>query len=357
MKTQATALALLCTATTLAADDPRLSPEALGRIDAHAHFFAEAKPVFDLLDRLNVTAVNVCVVDRYEKGYETVAPQHAMARHLAEVARGRLPWIATFDDAGFGKPGFAARALAEVDRALAEGAHGVKVYKSLGMELRDAKGRYLLPDDAAFEPVFAGLARRGTTVYAHLAEPIAAWEPLDPKSPDYDYYKSAPAWHVRGRPGMPSKREILEARDRLLAKHPTLKVVGCHLGSMEEDVDAIAQRLDRYPNFVVDTAARVTHLTLQPREKVRAFLIKYQDRVLYGTDMGLMSGQDPEATARRLESEYGRDWTYFATRQTIEVDGWKVEGLALPEPVLRRIFRENALRWVPGLATATPGRP
>jgi predicted TIM-barrel fold metal-dependent hydrolase len=357
MKTQATALALLCVATTLAADEPRLSPGTLGRIDAHSHFFAEAKPVLDLLERLNVTAVNVCVVDRYEKGYETMAPQHTMARHLAEVARGRLPWIATFDDAGFAEPGFASRALAEVDRALAEGAHGVKVYKSLGMELRDATGRYLLPDDAAFAPVFEGLARRGTTVYAHLAEPIAAWEPLDPKSPDYGYYKSAPAWHVHGRPGMPSKAEILDARDRLLAVHPTLKVVGCHLGSMEEDVDAIVQRLDRYPNFVVDTAARVTHLTLQPREKVRAFLIKYQDRVLYGTDMGIMPGQDPEATARRLEAEYSRDWAYFATGETIDVDGREVRGLALPEPVLRRIFRENALRWVPGLATATPGRP
>jgi len=357
MKTQATALALLCAASALAADAQPLSPGTLGRIDAHAHFFAEAKPVLELLDRLNLTAVNVCVVDRYEKGYETVGPQHAMARHLAEVSGGRLPWIATFDDAGFAEPGFAKSALAEVDRALAEGAHGVKVYKSLGMELRDAKGRYLLPDDDAFAAVFDGLARRGTTVYAHIAEPIAAWEPLDPKSPDYGYYKDAPAWHVHGRPGMPSKREILEARDRLLARHPTLKVVGCHLGSMEEDTDAIALRLERHPNFVVDTAARVTHLTLQPREKVRAFLIRYQDRVLYGTDMGIMPGQDPVETARRLELEYARDWAYFATGATVDFDGRKVEGLALPEPVLRRIFRENAIRWVPGLAPAPPGRP
>lgn len=356
---------LLAPATLVLAEQARPSPlpvpaaraVAFGRIDAHAHFFAEAKPALDLLERLNLTAVNICVVDRHDPGYETVEPQQRMARHLAEAARGRLPWIATFDDAGFAEPGFAARALAEVDRALAEGAHGVKVYKSLGMELRGGDGRYLLPDDAAFEPVFTGLARRGTTVYAHIGEPIAAWEPLDPKSPDYDYYKNAPAWHVHGRPGMPSKEQILEARDRLLAKHPTLKVIGCHLGSMEEDVDAIARRLDRYPNFVVDTAARVTHLTLQPREKVRAFLIKYQDRVLYGTDMGIMPGQDPDATARRLESEYGRDWTYFATAQAIEVDGRKVEGLALPEPVLRRLFRDNALRWVPGIGTAASARP
>ena len=357
MKVQASAFALFCAASPLAADGPGLSPGTFGRIDAHAHFFAEARPVLDLLERLKLTAVNVCVVDRYEKGYETVAPQHAMARQLAEVARGRLPWIATFDDEGFAEPGFAERALAEVDRALAEGARGVKVYKSLGMELRDAKGRYLLPDDDGFAAVFDGLAQRGTTVYAHIAEPIAAWEPLDPKSPDYDYYKNAPAWHVHGRPGMPSKREILEARDRLLVRHPTLKVVGCHLGSMEEDVDAIALRLDRYPNFVVDTAARVTHLTLQPREKVRAFLVQYQDRVLYGTDMGIMPGQDPGGTARRLEAEYARDWRYFATAGTIDFDGRKVEGLALPEPVLRRIFRENALRWVPGLVATTPGRP
>jgi predicted TIM-barrel fold metal-dependent hydrolase len=357
MKTQATVLALLCAASALAADAPGLSPETLGRIDAHAHVFAEARPILDVLGRLNVTVVNVCVVDRYDKGYETVAPQHAMARHLAEVARGRLPWIATFDDAGFAEAGFAGRVLAEVDRALAEGAHGVKVYKSLGMELRDAKGRYLLPDDDAFAAVFDGLARRGTTVYAHIAEPIAAWEPLDPKSPDYDYYKNAPAWHVHGRPGLPSKREILEARDRLLARHPTLRVVGCHLGSMEEDVDAIALRLERYPNFVVDTAARVRHLTLQPRAKVRAFLVKYQDRVLYGTDMGIMPGQDAVATARRLEAEYARDWAYFATGGTVDFDGRKVEGLALPEPVLRRIFRENAVHWVPGLAPATPARP
>jgi predicted TIM-barrel fold metal-dependent hydrolase len=124
---------------------------------------------------------------------------------------------------------------------------------------------------------------------------------------------------------------------------------------MEEDVDQVARRLDRYPNFVVDTAARILHLMLQPREKVREFLMRYPDRVLYATDLGIMPGQDPVQTARRLEDEYARDWAYFATGEMIDVDGRKVRGLALPEPVLRRIFRENALRSLPGLAKATPG--
>jgi predicted TIM-barrel fold metal-dependent hydrolase len=345
---------VLILGTPAAGQDPW--PAALGRIDAHAHFLAEARPVLDVLDRLNVTAVNVCVVDRYDKGYETVAPQHAVARRLSEITH-RLPWIATFDDAGFAEPGFAGRTLADVDRALAEGAAGVKVYKSLGMELRDARGAYVLPDDAAFEPVFAGLAARGTTVYAHLAEPIAAWLPLDPKSPDFGYYESYPVWHVHGRAGVPTKEAILEARDRVLAKHPRLRMVGCHLGSMEEDVDEIAKRFESYPGLAVDTAGRVAHLMLQPRDKVRSFLVRYPDRVLYATDFGIVPGQDPGEAAKRLEAEYARDWAYFATGNTIEVDGRMVQGLALPEPVLRALFRENARRWVPGIGpTAEPGR-
>jgi predicted TIM-barrel fold metal-dependent hydrolase len=349
MRALALALVLAAAAPSVARDDEAVSPETLGRIDAHAHVFAEAPEVLGVLERLNVTAVNVCVVDRYDKGFEQVEPQHRIARQLARESHGRLPWIATFDDSGFAEPDFARRTIADLEKALADGAVGVKIYKSMGMELRRKDGAYVMPDDPAFAPVFDALAARGATVYAHIAEPVAAWEPLDPKSPDYDYYKNNPAWHMAGRAGVPSRADILAARDRMLEKHPRLRVVGCHLGSMEEDVDLIARRLDRYPNFAVDTAARIVHMMAQPREKVRAFLVKYQDRVLYGTDVVHMPGQDAAAAARHFEAEYARDWAYFATAGPVEVDGRKVEGLALPEPVLRRLFRENALHWVPGL--------
>jgi predicted TIM-barrel fold metal-dependent hydrolase len=305
-----------------------------------------------VLERLNVTGVNICVVDRYDRGYETAPPQHEMARHLARVSGGRLPWIAALDDGTFAQPGFAAHALADLRRALDDGAIGVKIYKSMGMELRRPDGTYVLPDDPIFAPIFTALADRGTTVYAHLAEPIAAWQPLDPQSPDYSYYKDNPAWYVHGRAGVPSKEAILAARDRLLEKNPRLRVVGCHLGSMEEDVDEIARRLDRYPNFAVDTAARVVHLMRQPREKVRAFLIRYSDRVLYGTDIGIIPGDDAVKVARQLEERYARDWAYFATTQAIEDEGRTITGLGLPEPVLRKLLRENAIRWVPGVVAA-----
>jgi predicted TIM-barrel fold metal-dependent hydrolase len=150
-----------------------------------------------------------------------------------------------------------------------------------------------------------------------------------------------------GKPGKPSKQTILAARDRMLAAHPKLRVVGAHLGSMEEDVDEIAKRLDRYQNLAVDTAARVTHLAIQPREKVRAFLIKYQDRVLYATDDVWIPGDNVPERAKQWESDLQRDWKYFATTDEVEYMGRRIKGLGLPEPVLRKLYRENAVKWIP----------
>jgi acetyl esterase/lipase/predicted TIM-barrel fold metal-dependent hydrolase len=331
---------------------PQISPEAVGRIDAHAHVSADAPVLYALLERLNMRMVNVCVVDRYEPGYETVEPQHAMARRLEIASRGRIRWISTFDEIDWESPGFADRVVAGLDATFREGALGVKVYKSIGMELRSRAGAYLMPDDPALAPILDAVVARGKTLYAHIAEPMAAWQPLDPSSPDYDYYKSRPAWHVYGRPGCPSKAEILAARDRMLERHPTLRVVGCHLGSMEEDVDDVARRLDRYPNLTVDTAGRVPHLMLQEHDKVRAFLIGHQDRVLYATDLGIYPDQDPETAVRQLEAEYARDWTFFATGDAVEYQGRRIPGLALPETVLRKLYHENAVRVVPGLLRA-----
>ena len=89
------------------------------------------------------------------------------------------------------------------------------------------------------------------------------------------------------KPDAPKKQQILDARDHLLAENPKLRVVGAHLGSMEDDLDGLGQRLDRYPNFAVDTAARVVHLVVLPSDRVRNFILKYQDRIVYGTDLGV----------------------------------------------------------------------
>ena len=147
------------------------------------------------------------------------------------------------------------------------------------------------------------------------------------------------------------KRMSSEARDHVLAMNPDLRIIGAHLGSMEGHLDDLAIRLDRYPNFAVDTAARVRRLTMQPRDKVRAFILKYQDRILYGTDLsfGPETRHTDAATALAWEDEYRLDWRYFATGDTFDYRGQKAEGLNLPRSVLKKLYHDNAVRWIPGI--------
>jgi predicted TIM-barrel fold metal-dependent hydrolase len=290
-----------------------------------------------MLERLNVRLLNVTIVDPHAPGFNTTEPQTTMAAAISKSSRGRIAWCSTFDPSSFESPDFFAQTAKHLQSTFDRGAVAVKIYKSVGLDLKNKSGQYVLPDDPAFAPVFAMIAKHNRTLLAHLAEPRSSWQPLDPADPYYSYYKNNPDWHQFLHPERPSHETIIAARDRMLAAHPKLRVIGCHLGSLEHDVGEIAKRLDRYPNFAADTAARIPNFKRQPREKVRKFLIRYQDRVIWGTDLIELRWEGP-AALERWEQAWARDWEYFAT------------DLALPQAVLRKIFHDNALRWIPGLA-------
>jgi hypothetical protein len=317
-------------------------------IDAHVHVFVNSPAYLAMLERVGARAISVCLVDRRSPAYSDPLPQFQMSKEVVAASRGRLAWLSTFDPEEFESPAFTANTTRLLDQTFQDGAVGVKIYKTIGLAIKGRDGKYLLPDNPAFDKIFDHIAARKRMVFAHIAEPIGAWNPLDPADPDYNYYRTHPNEHIFLNPGPPAKNTILAARDAMLAKHPNLTVLGCHLGSMEDNVDEVAKRFDAYPNFIVDTAARIRHLKLQPRDKVRAFLIKYQDRVLYATDVGLRPGADIEGTVTRMERTYRDDWTYLATDQMVSYGDRQMQGLALPDSVLRKIYRENALRWIPG---------
>jgi predicted TIM-barrel fold metal-dependent hydrolase len=132
----------------------------------------------------------------------------------------------------------------------------------------------------------------------------------------------------------------------VIVRYPKLRVIGCHLGSNEEDLPRLAKRLDAFPNLAVDVASRVRYLMAADRETARQFVLKYQDRMLYGTDFGLGSG-DAARAAKTLESTHDREWSTFAAGAFVDAAGRQMQGLNLPKPVLRKVFRENALRWLP----------
>lgn len=325
---------------------------ALAPIDAHVHLYKDDPAFGTLLKRLNLRVLDIAVIDDrdpYGKGLE---PQRSDVLKVAHATEGRALFCTTFSPYDFEAPGFSQRTIRQLDADFAQGAIAVKIYKVMGMEMKSKAGKYVMPDDPAFEPIYQSIADHNRTVVAHIAEPDSCWQPPNPASPDYEYYKQHPEEYAYAHPEWPSKATILAARDHFLAENPKLRVVGAHLGSMETDVDQIASRFDRYPNFAVDTAARIIYLMLQPREKVRAFLIKYQDRVLYGTDLVVMPKDDTEKALGEWNDTYARDWKFFATNETFEVHGRKVQGLELPEPVLRKLYHDNAVRWIPGAAGA-----
>ena len=322
-------------------------------IDAHLHIYKDDPALNALIERLNLRAVNICVMDDrdpYGKGLE---PQRTDVLKVRQSTKGRAAFCTTFSPYDFEEPGFSSQAIRQLNQDFDNGAVAVKIYKVMGMEMKSKAGKYVMADDPAFEPIYQDIAAHHRTVIAHLAEPNSCWEAPNPASPDYEYYKEHPEEYAYAHPEWPSKAAILAARDHLVAENPKLRVVGAHLGSMESDVDEMAQRFDRYPNFAVDMAARIPYFMLQPHDKVRAFLIKYQDRVLYATDLVVMPKDATENILEEFTRTYERDWRFLATNQTVEYKGHTYQGLELPRPVLRKLFHSNAVHWFPGLLGST----
>ncbi len=152
-------------------------------------------------------------------------------------------------------------------------------------------------------------------------------------------------------PGLPSYEDQIRARDNRLAKNPKLKFVGAHLGSLEWNVDSLAARLDKYPNFAVDMAARIVHLEVQAAknpQKVRDFIIKYHNRLLYATDLFVDENTKPVDAKRASHDTWMSDWKFFVTDETLTSKDFDAsfKGLKLPKEVVDDIYKKNAESWL-----------
>lgn len=345
-------IALIFLVSRLAAEPPPF--EAIHKIDVHTHIFEDIPELAEMLERINLRIITVC---NRGTDLDLLLKMQEMAEHLnRRYGNGVFPIGSTFDLSQRHEPGYADRVRAWLDRTFEAGAVLVKVWKDVGLELKRPDGKFLMPDDPLFDPIYEHLARRERPLLAHLAEPLAAWLPLDTDNVHYGYYSRNPEWHLYGKPEYPTHAELIAARDRILEKHPDLVVIGAHLGSLEHDVDEVARRLDRYPNFYVEVSARTADLTRQPTEKVRDFFMRYQDRVLYGLDItrnavrdGEFSQEDRLRFVENLEARYRLAYRFYAGSGTMEYRGKEVECLALPQAVLEKFYSGNALRLMPGL--------
>jgi predicted TIM-barrel fold metal-dependent hydrolase len=211
-------------------------------------------------------------------------------------------------------------------------------------------------DNPRFDALFAYLETKNIPLIGHIGEPKNAWMPLDQMTikGNQNYFSKHPEYHMYLHPEYPSYEDQINSRDRILEKHPKLRFVGAHLGSLEWSVDELAKRFDKYPNMAVDIAARLSALQLQSAteyDKVREFFIKYQDRLIYATDLEAGGTVNAPELQKRIHDSWSRDWNFFVGDAVMHSTNFEAafKGLKLPKAVVDKIYTTNAEKWFPGI--------
>lgn len=320
------------------------------KVDVHVHIRTERDAFVEQARKDNFKLVTV-VVD-HSAGIEDVREQFHYGMLQTHQHADDIACITAFSMKEWDAPDWTQQTLAWLDSCFEAGAIGMKVWKNVGMVQRDKNGALVMIDDPKFDTIFHVLAQREIPVMGHLGEPKNCWLPIEEMTTNNDkrYFANNPQYHMYKQPEMPPYEEQIAARDRMLEKNPELTFIGAHMGSLEWSVDELARRLDQFPHMSVDMAARMGQLfyqTRKNREQVRDFFIKYQDRLLYATDMGDEGEEDKEALQQSMHSTWLRDWQYFTTDDTMTSDliEGEFQGIRLPREVVDKIYSENARKW------------
>lgn len=323
------------------------------KVDAHVHVNTD-NPAFikaALADNFKLLTINTDVPD-----YVDIIKQRDYAVHLRQQFPNRLAYATTFKMEGWDESDWQEKTIAYLEESFNKGAIAVKVWKNIGMEFKDKGGNFVMIDDPKFDPIFDYLTKRDIPVVGHIAEPKNCWLPVEEMTVNNDkqYFTNHPQYHMYLHPEYPSYEDLINARDHMLEEHPDLKFIGCHLGSLEWDVDELAKRLKRFPNMAVDFAARMGHFqfqSIQNRKKVRNFFIEYQDQLIYGTDLNTDGTEEIKDLRTKIHEVWLNDWKYLTTNEVMsvpEVNG-EFQGLELPREVIEKIYHINAEKWYPGI--------
>lgn len=304
-------------------------------IDFHNHLDAQ-----DPADVVRI--MDACGIERTVNITMRVGDEaRAIMRRFHTFAPERFSTIAWMDWSGLHSPGFFDRAVEDLRSFVEAGACGLKIWKDLGLQLRDADGELLRIDDARLGPLFDEAAKLSIPVMFHIADPDAFFLPIDRFNERYEELAAHPDWGFHG--SHYSKDELLEQRDRVFARHPQTTFVAAHMAEKPENLGYLDQLLSTYPNVLVDMSARTAELGRQPYT-ARNFFVKHADRILFGTDLV------PTIEMYRLHFRFLETADeYFAYPSHASRQGrWNIYGLYLPDDVLRKVYRDNALRLLRG---------
>jgi predicted TIM-barrel fold metal-dependent hydrolase len=302
-------------------------------IDYHNHLDAfEPKEVLKIMDACGVERVVNITMRPGMNAVEIVKKYLAIPDRFSVI--GWMDWE------GVEKPDFVQRSVETLERLAELGICGMKFWKDLGLTVRDASGKILRVDDERLAPLFDKAAELGIAVMFHTADPDAFFLPVDRRNERYEELAAHPDWAFAGSEY--TKDELMDQRDRVVARHPKTKFVGAHVGGLSGDLAKASATLKKYPNLWFDMSARVPELGRQPFA-ARRFFIEFQDRLLFGTDLF------PEIKTYRLHFRFFEtEDEYFDYPSHASGQGrWKVYGINLPKDVLKKLYRDNALKLLP----------
>jgi predicted TIM-barrel fold metal-dependent hydrolase len=241
----------------------------------------------------------------------------------------------------------------DIEAAARAGAKGLKILKALGLNLREqiTEGPLVKVDDQRFDPMWEACAAHDLPVAIHVADPEAFFLPIDCTNERWDELGHHPDWSFYGR-DFPSFQEIMEARDRVYARHPRTQFLSLHFGHDAENLAFVGESLDKFPNMTVELGARIGELGRQPRT-ARRFFERYQDRILFGTDavpppegeqypQQVFKDELYEIYYRFLETE--DEYFDYAPAEIPPQGRWRIYGLGLPEGILKKVYHDNAAR-------------
>jgi predicted TIM-barrel fold metal-dependent hydrolase len=312
-------------------------------IDAHNHLgdFGgswEKRPIRELLDALD--AVDVRVYVDLDGGWgETILEKHLDTIKASAPERfmvfGGVDWSQwPAHGSRFGEWA-AERLRAQVRR----GAQGLKIWKPLGLSVRDEQGKLVGVDDIRLDPIWQTAGELKLPVLIHVADPVAFFDPIDAANERWEELGGNPDWAFTSPPG-PSFLSIVKGLAAVVSRHPATTFIGAHVGCYAEDLAWVSALLDRCPNFYVDISARIGELGRQPYT-ARRFFLRHSDRILFGLDAGV-NHDFYRISYRFLETE---DEYFPYGPGAIPGQGrWNIYGLHLPDETLRQVYHANAMR-------------
>jgi predicted TIM-barrel fold metal-dependent hydrolase len=307
-------------------------------------YLGQPQELLAVMDRKNIRAM-VNLTGGYDKG---------LSETISKYDNAFKDRFYTFTEPcyeHFKEPNYRRLQAEEIERAHNQGARGLKILKTLGLYLREniTSGHLVKIDDPRFDSMWDACAQLNMPVAIHVSDPVAFFTPTDRFNERYEELTNHPEWSFYGG-DFPSNAELLEARNRVFAKHPKTRFVVLHVGNFAENLANVSENLDRYPNMSVDIAARIGELGRQPRT-ARKFFDKYQDRIVFGTDATPHGDQYPqqvfndklyEIYYRFLETE--DEYFDYAPAEVPPQGRWRIYGVDLPETILRKVYYENAAR-------------